>query len=102
MRRFSRGGREVRRQRREKAPGRHPLDLFGRERQAERGEQRAGIARRGPRRVVSGGDRLDGVDLMAHLPQVPDQRGDDECLADIGSGRGDENSGHGSNAFCAA
>ena len=81
-----------------KAPGRHAVDRLGRERQAERGEEDAGIAGRRLRRVVAFDDRLDGVDLTAHVTQMPDQRGGDERLADVGPGRGDEDCSHGRSA----
>src|SRR6516165_6154695 len=46
-------------------------------------------------RIEPADDRLDRVHDLAHLTQVPDQRGGDKGFPDIGSGRGDEDRGQG-------
>jgi len=93
MRRFSNcaarsGGRGA------KAPWRHSLDGFRRERQSQGGDQRGQIARRRLRRFVAADDRLDRIDRMSDLLQMPDERRDDEGLSHVRSGGGDENCGH--------
>jgi hypothetical protein len=87
--------RQVRRERGAKAPRRNPLDLLRRQRKSQRREQDAGIARGRFGRVVAAHDRLHGVDLVAQLPQMADQRGGYEGLSDIVPGRGDEYCSHG-------
>ena len=85
---------EIGRQRRAKAPWRDALDRFRRKRQAERGDESSGIARRRLCRIVSADDRHDGIDVVADLPQMPDERGDDRGFSHVGPGRGDEDCGH--------
>ena len=80
------------------APGGDARDLVGRHRPPERGQQNRRVAGLGHRRVVAAHHRLERVDLGARFPQAADQPGGDEGLADIGSGRGDEISGHGAKA----
>ena len=49
---------------------------------------------RGRRRIEAADHRLEGIDGPAGVAQMPDQRGGDKGLADIGAGAGDEDGGH--------
>src|SRR6185312_1107711 len=86
--------RQFGRQRSANAPWRHALDGFRREGQFQCSDQHCQIAGCRLCRFVAADDRLDHVDRMSDLLQMPDERGDDEGLSHVRSGGGDENCGH--------
>ena len=91
---FTRGG-KIGRQWRAETPGRDLIHFVGGYRPAECTQQHGGIAGIDHRGVVTAHHRLERVTGWLDFTQVPNERGGHEGLADIGTGRGDEISGHG-------
>src|SRR5262249_13901355 len=86
--------RHVGRERRLEPPGRDALDLLQCDGAPKRREQYRRIALVPRAGIEPAGNRLDGGDRTTGAADMPDQACGEEGLADIGSGRGDEDGGH--------
>src|SRR5262249_53734932 len=75
-------------------PGRDALDFLQCDRASKRREQHGRIAVLPRARIEAADNRLDGGDRAAGATDMPDQACSQEGLADVGSSRGDEDSGH--------
>src|SRR5262249_57488995 len=70
------------------------LDFLQCDRASKRREQHGRIAVLPRARIEAADNRLDGGDRAAGAADMPDQACSQEGLADFGSSRGDEDSGH--------
>ncbi len=75
-------------------PWRDAGDLVRVRRQVERGQQPGRVARRRAPGFKAAHHRLHRRHLAAALPELADETGGDEGLADIGAGRSDKDGGH--------
>src|SRR5262249_56445133 len=80
--------------RRLEPPGGDAIDLLQCDGVPERREQNRRIAVLPRVGIKAADDRLDGGDRAAGAADMPDQACGEEGLADVRSGRGDEDSGH--------